>query len=164
MKSYSDLTTSNKIYAETFTDGDLTSQALGELAILTCMDTRINPLAILGLRIGEAKILRNAGGRITDDVIRSLVLAKSFLGVKKIIIMHHTDCALAYTTNHEIYERLSGELRELVGTRDFLPMENPDNSLSEDVKSLATNPIFTDMVIEGWRYDVRTGKAAQLYG
>ncbi len=127
------------------------------------MDTRIDPLAIFSIKIGDAKIIRNAGGRVTQDTLRSLILAKAFLGVKKILIMHHTECALANTTNAEIEKNLPVEMKEFAAHIDFLPMENPDGALHEDVNQLLTNTALSEVEIEGWRYDVQTGKASRIF-
>ena len=127
------------------------------------MDTRIDPLAIFRIQIGDVKVIRNAGGRVTQDTLRSLILAKAFLGVKKIIIMHHTGCALANTTNAEIEKSLPPEMKEFASHIDFLPMENLDGALHEDVNQLLINTAFSGVEVEGWRYDVQTGKASRIF-
>lgn len=125
---------------------------------MTCMDTRIDPLAILGIEPGDAKIIRNAGGRATSDVLRSLVLAVAFLGVSDIAVMHHTGCALAGMTDEQVLSGIpEGQRRALEGTA-FLAMPDPDTALGEDVQSVRSHPGLPATIrAEGWRYDVETG-------
>src|SRR5581483_8358356 len=92
---FDDLLEANRRYASTFGLQNVTSPAAKELALVTCMDSRLDPLSILGLSPGDAKVLRNGGGRVTEDVLRSLVLATHFLDVRRIAVMQHTKCALA---------------------------------------------------------------------
>ena len=89
------ITENNKNYTEIFDKGDLASKPSKSIAILTCMDTRINPLKLCGLNIGDAHIIRNAGGRVTDDAIRSLIISYKLLGTKDWFIIQHTDCGLS---------------------------------------------------------------------
>src|SRR5581483_4281305 len=93
--AFADLLAANELYAESFGSPRLPARAAKGLAILTCMDSRIDPLAMLGLRPGDAKILRNAGARVTDDVLRTLVLASCLLGVHRAMVIAHTDCRMA---------------------------------------------------------------------
>ena len=92
---FDDLLRENKRYVSGFSLKGIPARAAKEFGLVTCMDSRIEPLAMLGLVPGDSKILRNAGGRVTSDVLRSLILATTFLGVRRIAVMHHTDCALA---------------------------------------------------------------------
>src|ERR1700682_1696852 len=104
-----DLLGANRAYASAFTLAGIPARAATGLALLTCMDSRIEPLTMLGLKPGDAKILRNAGGRVTPDVLRSLILATTFLGVRRIAIMQHTDCALAHRTDDQIRSDFPGD-------------------------------------------------------
>lgn len=127
------------------------------------MDTRIEPLPMLGLRPGDAKILRNAGGRVTPDVLRSLVLATTFLGVTHIAVMHHTDCALARGGEVEIRSGLSDTQAANSAGWDFLTMNDPDGALATDVEAVRTCPVLPGgILVEGWRYDVHTGAVARV--
>jgi carbonic anhydrase len=94
-KEFDDLFLSNNDYVTGFKAQDLTGQALKGLAIVTCMNSRIDPLKVVGLKAGDAKVLRNAGARVTDDVLRTLILATALLGVTRVLIMPHTDCRMA---------------------------------------------------------------------
>ena len=109
-RTLTSITENNKNYSEDFDKGDLASKPSKSIAILTCMDTRINPLELCGLNIGEAHIIRNAGGRVTDDAIRSLVISYKLLGTKDWFIIQHTDCGLSKITDKEIANLLENDL------------------------------------------------------
>ena len=155
---FEDLQTANYEYASRFDLGGLPARAAKGLGLLTCIDTRIEPLAALGLRPGDAKILRNAGGRVTADVLRSLVLATNILGVTRIGIMHHTDCALAGRSDEQLRSMITGPHARASLYWNLLGMPDPDVALVEDVNSLRRcDALPAGLAIQGWRYDVRTG-------
>ena len=106
MENFADLLKANEEYSRTFTKEDLTGYAKKGLAIVTCMDSRIDPLRIVGMHAGDAKILRNAGARVTEDVLRTLVLASHLLGVTRILVMPHTDCRMAMADESEIHQQV----------------------------------------------------------
>ncbi len=122
------------------------------LAIVTCMDARIDVFAALGLHLGEAHVLRNAGGRVTDDVLRSLALSSHVLGVDTVVVMQHTRCGLAGVTD--------AELRDLTGADlGFFPIDDHAAALREDVAQLAATDFLSPIkVIAGFVYDVETGE------
>jgi len=153
----------NDAYAEGFSLKGIAPVAARGFALVTCMDTRIEPLAMLGLGPGDAKIMRNAGGRVTPDVLRSLVLATRFLGVSEVAVMQHTNCALADQTDTEVRERLADEGTEGVADWEFLAMPEPDEALRSDVRLLRDCPqLPEDVRVEGWRYDVDTGRVLRI--
>jgi carbonic anhydrase len=121
------------------------------LAVVTCMDARIDVFAVLGLRLGEAHVIRNAGGRVTDDVLRSLALSSHVLGVETVVVMQHTRCGLAGVTDEE--------LRKLTGADlGFFPIDDHALALREDIELLASRPYLTPLkLITGVVYDVETG-------
>src|SRR3954469_1842902 len=106
---FDDLLDANKRYRAEFHDSGIAGSAAKGIAVLTCIDSRIDPLALLGLQVGDAKIIRNAGARVTDDALRSLVLAVNLLGVNRICVVAHTECAMVGTTDEALRERI-GEL------------------------------------------------------
>jgi carbonic anhydrase len=122
------------------------------LAVVTCMDARIDVFAVLGLRLGEAHVIRNAGGRVTEDVLRSLALSTHVLGVDTVIVMQHTRCGLAGVTDEE--------LREVTGADvGFLPIDDHVAALREDIDVLAATPYLEPVkAIAGFVYDVETGR------
>lgn len=122
------------------------------------MDTRIEPLAMLGLVPGDAKIVRNAGGRVTEDVLRSLALATTFLGVTHIAVMQHTQCALAYRGDDDLKAGFDSDQAANIDGWEFLAMPDPDAALRADVEAVRGCKIISrDVRVEGWRYDVDTG-------
>jgi carbonic anhydrase len=122
------------------------------LAVITCMDARIDVFAALGLHLGEAHVIRNAGGRVTDDVLRSLALSCHVLGVDTVVVMQHTACGLAGVTNDALRERTGADL-------GFLPIDDHHAALREDVELLArTDYLGPIKVIAGFVYDVATGE------
>jgi carbonic anhydrase len=149
-----DLLAANRSYMSTFDLGDLTAPAAKGLALVTCMDSRIEPLRMLGLVPGDAKIVRNAGGRVTHDALRSLILATNLLGVHRIAVMHHTGCAMTQRTDEDIRSALPAEAADW----EFLTMADPDAALRDDVERVrACSLIPAGTHVEGWRYHVESG-------
>ncbi|MEY3904535.1 MAG: hypothetical protein RIT08_451, partial [Actinomycetota bacterium] len=103
MSNFEDLFLANDQFVKEFKSQDLTGQAKKGLAIVTCMDSRIDPLRIVGMKAGDAKILRNAGARVTEDVLRTLILATNLLNVSRVLVMPHTDCKMASGTEEQIH-------------------------------------------------------------
>lgn len=126
--------------------------------IVTCMDARIDPLALVGFSLGDAHILRNAGGRVTEDVLRSLTLSTQVLGVRHVVIVHHTGCGLEGATN----EGLHAELGELTGQEvhlDFRPISDFETSLQEDVRAVLECPLLpADLTVEAGLLDTTGGQ------
>lgn len=122
------------------------------LAVVTCMDARIDVFAVLGLHLGEAHVIRNAGGRVTEDVLRSLALSSGVLGVDTAVVMQHTKCGLAGVTDEE--------LRRLTGADlGFSPIDDHAAALREDIRLLANTPYLSRLhTIGGFVYDVESGK------
>jgi carbonic anhydrase len=121
------------------------------LAVVTCMDARIDVLAVLGLHLGEAHVIRNAGGRVTDDVLRSLALSSHVLGVDTVVVMQHTKCGLAGVTDEELQARTGADL-------GFHPIDDHAAALREDVDLLAKTDFLGPVkVLAGLVYDVETG-------
>src|ERR1700690_3451285 len=104
---FDDLLEANRRYRSEFHDPGGEGRAAKGLAVLTCIDSRIDPLAMLGLRAGDAKIIRNAGARVTDDALRSLVLAANLLGVTRVCVVQHTECAMVGSTEDEMRARVA---------------------------------------------------------
>lgn len=153
MTAFDDLLEANDRFVSRFTAGALPAPPARGLAVLTCMDARILPLAVFGLESGDAHIIRNAGGRVTDDTFRSLLVSTHVMDVRAIAVIHHTECGMARFTDQE--------LKALTGADhlDFRVIANPEASLKEDVAILSESPLFPDGTeIHGFEYDVRTGR------
>lgn len=161
--AFSDVLANNKSFASTFTDSHLSGVAAKGLAVITCMDSRIAPLAIVGMQPGDVKILRNAGARVTDDVLRTLVLATFLLGVNRVLVMPHTDCRMASATEPEIHQEIMRDY--LIDTRsvEIRTVKDQVEALRYDVTRIRTFPLLArGVVVAGGIYDVHTGKLQPL--
>jgi carbonic anhydrase len=160
---FDELLLANSEYADRFGLAGIAPVAARGFALVTCMDSRIEPLTMLGLHPGDAKILRNAGARVTPDVLRSLVLATRFLGVAEIAVMQHTNCALADQHDADVRQRLADAGVAGVEDWEFLAMPDPDGALVADVGLVRDCPqLPTGVRVEGWRYDVGTGRILRI--
>jgi carbonic anhydrase len=160
---FDDLLDANRRYASGFRLAGIPARAAKGFGLVTCMDSRIEPLSMLGLVPGDAKILRNAGGRVTPDVLRSLVLAARFLEVRRIAVMQHTKCALADRSDDDIRADLATQGVGGTDRWEFLSMPEPDSALRADVDTVRACDLLPPGVrVEGWRYDVDTGEIARL--
>jgi carbonic anhydrase len=147
----------NRIYADGFHDSDLQVEPRRHLAVVACMDSRIDTFAVLGLGNGDAHIIRNAGGIITDDVIRSLCLSQRFLGTREIILIHHTDCGLQKVDEPQFREELVKEL----GVKPWWSLEafvDPYADVRQSIQRLYMTPFIRHKEhIRGFVYDVEDG-------
>jgi carbonic anhydrase len=126
------------------------------LAVLTCMDARIDVFATLGLHLGEAHVIRNAGGRVTDDVLRSLALSTHVLGVDTVVLMQHTKCGLVGVTDQELRDRTGAEL-------GFFPIDDHTEALREDIETLEATPYLRNVrLFAGFVYDVESGEINEI--
>ncbi|GGO80115.1 beta-class carbonic anhydrase [Nonomuraea cavernae] len=162
MSAFDDLFAANADYAESFANSALTGTAARGLAVVTCMDSRIDPLGLLGLKAGDAKILRNAGARVTDDVLRTLVLAVYLLGVERVLVMPHTDCGMSKVTDtdvHDLTQRHGIDTRSL----EFHTVPDQHAALRHDLTRIRTTPFLPDdLPVGGSIYDVHTGRLLPL--
>jgi carbonic anhydrase len=160
--AFADVLTANERYVEGFSLGGLEARAARGLAVLTCIDSRIEPLPMLGLRPGDAKILRNAGARVTDDVLRTLVLASYLLAVERVMVIAHTNCRMAAENEDEVHRAI----REAGGpdTRSlgFLVAEDQEATLRADVQRVRSSPYLDHLHVGGFLYEVETGRIRQL--
>jgi len=149
-------------YAEGFDQGDLPMPPGRKVAVLACMDARLNPYGILGLREGDAQVIRNAGGVVSDDVIRSLAISQNLLGTEEIILIHHTDCGMLTFTDDELAERLERETGQRPQWRAhaFSDLEQDVRDGIERIKSSRFIP-RTDSV-RGFVYEVETGRLREV--
>jgi carbonic anhydrase len=158
-EAFDDVLTANVDYAEAYGSAELTGWAAKNLAVITCMDSRIDPLAVLGMQPGDVKILRNAGARVTDDVLRTLVLATYLLGVDRVLVMPHTNCKMASGTEEEIHEAIweqSGIDTRSVEIRTVLDQQA---ALMTDVTRIRAYPLLpADLVVAGAILDLDTGR------
>ncbi len=145
----------NAVYAAGRADGG-SARPRRRLAIVTCMDARIDVFAVLGLHLGEAHVIRNAGARVTDDVLRSLALSTKVLGVEVVVVMQHTRCGLSGATEEQLREATGADLH-------FLAIADHAEALRHDVGLLAATPYLAPVkAIAGLLYEVETGRAQEI--
>lgn len=158
IEAFTDVLEGNAAHASAYGGSSLTGHAARGLAVVTCIDSRIDPLAAVGMGAGDVKILRNAGARVTDDVQRTLLLGAYLLGVRRILIMPHTDCRMVGSTEGDIHALI----REQTGTDtrsiEFRTADDLDEALARDVVRLRANPLLpAGTRVGGAVYDVHTG-------
>ncbi len=148
----------NRRYAEGFGEGGKPMPPARHVAILTCMDARIHPEQALGLAIGDAHMIRNAGGRASDDAIRSLIISSRLLGTNEFAVIHHTDCGMVTFSNQQLREKLADEAGTDASAIDFLPFSDLRQSVTEDVHRILDTPHLDDAIpVSGYIYDVHSG-------
>ncbi len=163
MDRFDDILDSNKLFSSTFTSENLTGTAVKGLAIVTCMDSRIDPLRIVGMHAGDAKILRNAGARVTDDVLRTLVLATHLLGVNRVLVMPHTDCRMASTDEAGIHAAISKKSGMDTRSLDFATTSDQRAALLKDIVKIESYPLLANEVrVMGAIYDVKSGSLTPI--
>jgi carbonic anhydrase len=159
---FEDLIAANREFAADFALGGFDGVAHAGVAIVTCMDSRIDPLNMLGLKAGDAKIFRNPGGRVTEAALEALVLATHLLGVERILVIPHTRCAMASSTEQEIRDRIGASAGQDASWARFHVVEDQLASLAEDVHTVRAHPLVPDHVlVGGFIYDVDTGLLEQ---
>jgi carbonic anhydrase len=156
--AFADVVAANEKFAADFTDPGLEARAARGLAVLTCMDSRIDPLRLLGLVPGDAKILRNAGARVTNDVLRTLVLARYLLGVNRVMIMAHTKCRMAAGGENDVHDAIAAASGPDTRSISFLTTDDQRAALATDVERVRSWPYLTDTVVGGFIYDLESGK------
>ena len=163
MDDFDDLLSANRRYADGFDRGHLAAPPARNLAVVTCMDARIDPLAILGLEPGDAHVMRNAGARVTSDVLRSLVKSVNQLGVRRIVVMHHTDCGAAKITLPALREAVTAATGHDPAGVEFHLIGDPEEALAADVAAVRDHPYLpAGLPVLALRYDVATGVAEHL--
>jgi len=159
MENFQDLISANEAFSSSFKSSGLSGQARKGLAIVTCMDSRIAPLSIVGMDVGDAKILRNAGARVTEDVLRTLVLATHLLGVNRVLIMPHTDCRMASAEEHEMHQQIFDKSGIDTRSVEIRTVKDQKAALIKDVTRVETYPLLAKNIkVMGAIYDVETGK------
>jgi len=163
MSAVDDLLAANDRYAARFAKGDLPMSPARKVAILACMDARLDPAKALGLEEGDAHVIRNAGGRASDDAIRSLIISEELLGTNAVVVLHHTDCGMLTFSNEQLADRLRDRFGADPGGIDFLPFRDLDQSVRDDVATIRANPFIPDGVeVRGFVYDVHTGRVREV--
>ncbi|MGB1124909.1 MAG: beta-class carbonic anhydrase [Phycisphaeraceae bacterium] len=154
----------NASYAQSFTHGELAAPPTRKLIVVTCMDARIDVEDALGLAAGEAHILRNAGGSVTDDVLRSAIVSTNALGTRQIMVINHTKCGMMGCTDHGLREQLTEQYGPADNApADFHAFTDSDTHVREQVAKLTGHPwIPSDTIVRGFTYDVQTGQLHEV--
>ena len=157
-----DLLRNNAEFAKSFSRGDLPMPPGKALAVVACMDARLNVYALLGLEEGEAHVIRNAGGVVTDDVLRSLVISQRLLGTREVILIHHTDCGMLTFTDDQVKADIEAD----VGLRPHFALEafsDLERDIRQSIARIRHSPfVLHKDSIRGFIYDVTTGQLQEV--
>ncbi|MGN6628380.1 MAG: beta-class carbonic anhydrase [Candidatus Nitrosocosmicus sp.] len=152
------LLSANEKYVENFKDGELPIPPAKKIAILTCMDARISVKDILGLNLGDAHIIRNAGGIATDDAIRSLIISHELLGTEEFIVINHTDCGMLKYKDQDLQKKISEKFNIDASSLKFYTFPNLEENIREQINKIKSSPFFPNVPVHGYVYDVKSGK------
>src|SRR5438067_9919901 len=155
MSVVDEVTEANQSYASGFAKGDLPMPPARKFAVVTCMDARLDPARSLGLEEGDAHVIRNAGGLVNDETIRSLVISHHLLGTEEAVVIGHTDCGMLTFTNNDLHGKLGPESESI----DFEPFPDVAERVRQSVETIRTHPLLPDAFgASGFVYDVETGR------
>lgn len=160
--AFAEALAANAAYAANFQLADLEARAARGLGVLTCMDSRIDPLAMLGLIPGDAKILRNAGARVTDDVLGTLVIASHLLGVDRVMVVAHSNCRMAARTEEDIHAEIRATGGPDTRSISFLTTSDQESALRADVQRVRSWPYLNNVTAGGFLYDLSTGRLRRV--
>ena len=163
MSNFDDLFSANNEFIKEFKSQDLTGEAKRGLALITCMDSRIDPLRIIGMKAGDAKILRNAGARVTEDVLRTLILATTLLNVSRVLVMPHTDCRMASGSEEQIHATIFEKSGIDTRSIEIRTVTDQIAALKSDLVRIEQFPLLPKGIeIIGAVYDVKSGKLTKI--
>ena len=162
MSTTDELLRNNERYVNSFDKGDLPMPPAKQIAIVTCMDARLSPYVMLGLSEGDAHVIRNAGGVITDDEIRSLMISQRLLGTREVMLIHHTDCGMLTFSDEELREQIQQE----VGIKPHFPLEtfaDLEEDVRQSIKRIEASPFIPHKdSVRGFIYEVETGHLREV--
>ncbi len=165
MSLHDELRQANEEYVARFDKGDLQVPPARRFAVVTCMDARLDPAKFLGLEEGDAHVIRNAGGLVTDDVIRSLVISHWLLGTQQAVVVGHVGCGMLTFTNDELHDLLERETGADTTAIDFLPFGDLEQAVRASVERIRTSPLLPDaFAASGYVYDTRSGELREVVG
>jgi len=160
---YEDALAANANYAQQFNLGHLPIPPARRLGIVACMDARLTVEPSLGLNAGDAHIIRNAGGIVTDDALRSLIISHKLLGTNAYFVINHTDCGMLTFTDNELQARLKDETGVDASGIKFHSFKDLEENVRAQVKRIKDSPFLSkDISVYGFIYDVRTGKISEV--
>ena len=162
MSTTDELLRNNDRYANSFDKGDLPIPPAKQIAIVTCMDARLSPYVMLGLSEGDAHVIRNAGGVVTDDEIRSLMISQRLLGTREVMLIHHTDCGMLTFSDEELRE----QIRQEVGIKPHFPLEtfaDLEEDVRQSIKRIEASPFIPHKdSVRGFIYEVENGRLREV--
>lgn len=163
VEGFEDLLGANREYAARFSSGGMAGAAHAGVGLVTCMDSRIDPLPMLGLRLGDAKVVRNPGGRVTDAALEALVLATHLLRVNRVLVVPHTRCAVASNPEEELRRKVAESAGQDASWLSVPVTVGQRESLVRDVAKVRSHPLIPESVlVGGFLYDVDTGLLEQV--
>lgn len=153
----------NEKYAKNFKYGNLSIPPSRKIAVVACMDARLNVNELLGLGVGEAHIIRNAGGIATEDAIRSLIISHELLGTEEFIVINHTDCGMLTFTDEELQNKISEKYNSNASDIQFHSFGDLELNVKNQLEKIRNNPFLVDAVaVSGFVYDVKTGRIKEI--
>jgi carbonic anhydrase len=163
MSAHDQLLAANEAYASRFTKGDLPAPPARRIAVVTCMDARLDPARFLGLEEGDAHVIRNAGGLVTDDALRSLVISHWLLGTQEAYVIGHSGCGMLTFENDDLRRKLADEAGADASEVDFHPFADLDESVRASVRKIAESPLLPDSFeAKGYVYDIGSGRLREV--
>lgn len=163
MADFEDLLAANEQFAGDFGLSGFDGVAHAGVAMVTCMDSRIDPLAMIGLEPGDAKILRNPGGRVTDQALVALVMGVTLLNVNRILVVEHTHCAMASSTESELHQQITASAGTDASWLSLGVIIDQRSTLKADVQKVRSHPLIrNDVLVGGFLYDVESGLLNQV--
>jgi carbonic anhydrase len=161
-ETFADVLQANARYADEFSLAGIEAHARRGLAIVTCIDSRIEPLDMLGLTPGDAKIIRNAGGRVTDEALADLVIAAHLLGVDRVMIIAHTDCRMTVPNESMLHDAMRAAGAPDTASFSFRTVPDPEAALRSDVELIRSAPALAHVRVGGFLYDVASGRLTRI--
>jgi carbonic anhydrase len=153
----------NERYAQQFTKGNLPMPPARAVTVITCMDARLDPARFLGLEEGDAHVIRNAGGRASEDAIRSIAISQLLLGTREVVVIHHTECGMVTFTNEQLRDKIRQDLGADASQIDFLPFRDLEESVRRDVETVRNSPlVLKGITVSGFIYDVHSGRRHEV--
>jgi carbonic anhydrase len=163
MSAHDQLLAANETYASGFAKGDLPMPPGRRFAVITCMDARLVPAKFLGLEEGDAHVIRNAGGLVTDDALRSLVISHWLLGTQEAFVIAHTDCGMLTFTNDDLHRKLADEADADASEVDFQPFADLEESVRRSVRKITDSSFLPEsFTASGYVYDVTSGRLREV--
>lgn len=163
MSTTDELLAANRQYAAKFDQGGLTMPPARKIAILACMDARLSVEQLLGLKTGDAHIIRNAGGIATEDALRSLIISHHLLGTQEFLVINHTDCGMVTFDDHQLRDKLEEQTGvAVVAPAHFYAFKDVEQNVRQQVARIKNHPHVRDIPVRGFVYDVKSGELSEV--